>query len=91
MYGPFIPDFLPKALVNYLAGAAEITLGIGVFIPRSRSVASLGILLLMLLFLPLHIIDVFKEIPAIGSHQAALIRLPLHFVLMGWVWVVHKS
>jgi len=89
MYGPFIPDFLPEDLVNYGSGIVEIILGIGAFIPAFRNQALFGILLLMLIFLPLHIIDLFAENPAIGSHQAAYIRLPIQFVLIllpWWLW-----
>ncbi len=82
MYFPFFPDFLPKEALNYLTGIAEIVVGIGVFIPKYRTQAALGILIMMLAFLPLHIWDVFKENPAIGSHQATLVRLPIQFVLI---------
>ena len=88
---PFIPDFLPQAAINYLAGILEIVVGVGVFIPRFRSLSTLGILVMMLLFLPLHVIDVFKENPAIGSHQAALVRLPIQFVLIAWAWFIGKK
>ena len=88
---PFIPDFLPKRAINILAGIVELGLGVGVFIPRFRSVATFGILLLMLTLLPIHIIDVFKETPAIGSHQLALIRLPVQFVLIVWAWFIYKE
>ncbi len=91
MYLPFIPSFLPGEAINYLSGIAEIIVGIGVFIPAFRSQSTLGILVLMLLFLPLHIVDVFKENPAIGSHQMALIRLPLQFVFILWAWFIHKK
>ncbi|AEI47352.1 DoxX family protein [Runella slithyformis] len=91
MYAPFIPAFLPNDAVNYLAGIIEIVLGIGVFIPKFRSQATLGILAMMLVFLPLHVIDIFKAQPAIGSHQLALIRLPLQFLLIGWAWFIHKK
>lgn len=91
MYNPFIPDFMPKAVVNYASGLLELILGIGVMIPRSRSAATLGIFLLMLAFLPLHVLDVFKENPAIGSHHLALIRLPLQFVLIAWAWFIYKK
>lgn len=91
MYYPFIPDFLPKNLVNYAAGMLEMAAGIGAMIPRYRATGTLVILLLMLAFLPLHIIDVFKENPAIGSEQAALIRLPIQFVLIFWAWFIHKK
>ena len=88
MFFPFIPDFLPREAVNYIAGILEVVVGVGVFIPAFRSWATLGILGLMVVFLPLHIIDVFSEIPAIGSHQLALIRLPIQFVLILWAWYI---
>jgi uncharacterized membrane protein len=91
MFFPFIPDFLPQPAINYSAGILEIVVGVGVFIPRFRSVSTLGILVMMLLFLPLHVIDVFKENPAIGSHQAALVRLPIQFVLIAWAWFIGKK
>ncbi|MFN3490113.1 MAG: MauE/DoxX family redox-associated membrane protein [Emticicia sp.] len=91
MYAPFIPEFLPSLAVNYLTGIIEIAVGVGVFIPRYRSLATLGILIMMLVFLPLHVFDVFKENPAIGSHQAALIRLPVQFLLIAWAWFIHKK
>ncbi|TAE54239.1 MAG: hypothetical protein EAZ89_06805 [Bacteroidetes bacterium] len=90
MYLKFLPEFLPRELINILAGVAEIAVGIGVFIPRTRSWATLGILVMMLAFLPLHIIDVFKADPAIGSHEAALIRLPLQFVFIAWAWYINR-
>lgn len=89
-YYPIIPDFLPKPLFNYLGGIAELILGIGVFIPRFRPFATLGILLLMILFLPLHIIDVFREHPAIGSKTLAIVRIPLQFILIVWAWFIYK-
>ena len=91
MYAPFIPDFLPNEAINYLSGILEIICGLGVFIPPFRSWAKLGILVMMLLFLPLHIWDIFKEKPAIGSHQVALIRLPIQFVLIAWAWFIYKK
>ena len=88
IYFHFIPDFLPKNAVNTLAGIVEILLGIAVFVPQTRYVATLGILLLMLAFLPLHIVDVFRERPAIGSHWLAIVRLPLQFVLIWWAYSI---
>jgi uncharacterized membrane protein len=91
MFFPFIPDFLPKEIVNYLAGVAEIAVGLCVFIPKLRSYGTLGILILMVAFLPLHVMDVFKDSPAIGTHQAALIRLPFQFVFIAWAWFINRN
>ena len=90
-YYPFIPGFMPAALSNYLGGAAELTLGIGLFLPAYRHAAAFGVLLLMILFLPLHVIDAFRTHPAIGSKTIAYIRLPLQFVLMAWAWWISKK
>lgn len=91
MYAPFIPDFLPTDLINYGSGLLEIMLGIGLLIPKFRFKAALGVLVLMLIFLPLHILDVFSETPAIGSHEAALVRLPVQFLFIVWAWFISKK
>ena len=91
MYFPFIPDFLPKAAINYLVGIVEIVVGAGVFIPQYRSLATKALLFMMVAFLPLHILDVFQENPAVGTHQVALIRLPVQFVFILWAWYINKK
>jgi uncharacterized membrane protein len=91
IYLPFVPSFLPASFINQASGVAEIIVGLMVFLPKYRSIGTLGILVLMLLFLPLHIIDVFSDIPAIGSHKAALIRLPVQFLFIAWAWYINKK
>ena len=91
IYIGFIPDFLPQTFILYASGIVEIFIGICVFIPHLRSTGTMGILVLMLVFLPLHVADIFKEHPAIGSHQLALIRLPLQCILIAWAWFIHKK
>lgn len=90
-YYPFIPDFLPDAFTNYLGGITEFILGIGLFMPRHRFLAGLGVFWLMIIFLPLHIIDALRHHPAIGSKTIAYIRLPLQFVLIAWAWWISKK
>lgn len=91
MYFPLIPDFLPKTIVNLLAGVVEIVLGIGVFIPATRKKALLGICLLMIMFLPVHIMDAFKENPAIGSQNVALIRIGVQFIFIYLPWLAQQD
>ena len=91
IYNPFIPDFLPKITVNYITGITEIALAIGLFFSKYRKVAALGILIIMIAFLPLHFLDIFKKNPAIGSKTLAYIRLPLQFVLIYWSWWVKNK
>ena len=91
MYGPIIPDGIPKDLVTYLSGVVELLLGVGLFLQRYRRLASFGVLILMIAFLPLHVADVFRDAPAMGSKLLAYIRLPLQFMLIGWAWLVYKG
>ena len=86
-YLPFVPDFLVyKLTIIYLSGILEIALGAALYIKKYRGFASLGIFLLMLAFLPIHVWDVFSDNPSIGSHKAALIRLPIQLVLIAITW-----
>ncbi|EAR02022.1 MauE/DoxX family redox-associated membrane protein [Maribacter sp. HTCC2170] len=90
-YTPFVPSFLPFEIsLIYLSGLFEVVFGLLLLIPRYAKLASTGILLLMLVFLPIHIWDVFADTPAIGSHKAALIRLPIQFVFIGWAFKVRQ-
>lgn len=90
-YYPMIPDFLPKSVVNLLAGTVEIILGIGVFIPKFSKKALLGIFLLMIIFLPIHILDALKENPVIGTKTGAIVRLVIQFLLIYLPWFAKKT
>lgn len=89
-YVPFVPEFLPfKAMIISLSGFVEVALGLTLFCKANfAKFSALGVFLLMIIFLPIHIRDVFVENPAIGNHQAALIRLTVQFVFMGWAYFV---
>lgn len=91
MYAPMIPDGLPKNLINFGSGGLEIIWGLGVFVQRYRGWATFGILFLMIIFLPVHVIDYFRDQPAIGSKTAAAVRIPVQFVLIAWAWWVHAN
>jgi uncharacterized membrane protein len=90
-YTGFIPEFLPEQLVNWLTGIVEGLLGIGVFIPAYRKKALLGITVLMILFLPIHVIDFLSENPVIGTKTAATIRLVVQFVFIYLPWFAYKD
>tara|TARA_R110002153_G_scaffold89084_2_gene218351 strand:+ start:843 stop:1229 length:387 start_codon:yes stop_codon:yes gene_type:complete len=91
-YMPFVPSFLPYPMaIIYISGIIEIVLGIALLLSKKYAkLGALGVLVLMILFLPIHIWDVFSETPAIGSHDAALIRLPIQFVLIALAWKVYN-
>ena len=91
-FTPFVPAFLPlKTSIIYVSGAIEMLVGLLLFIKKYSKFGAIGILILLILFLPIHIWDVFSETPAIGSKQAALIRLPIQFLLIFIVWKVKIS
>ena len=88
-YAPFVPSFLPlTTAIIYCSGILEILFGIMMIIPKYAKKGAFGILLLMLLFLPIHIWDVFSATPAIGSHKAALIRLPVQLLFIALAWKI---
>lgn len=86
-YLPFVPAFLPLRHALVLgSGLLEIALGLATLWPRWRHLGTKGVLLLMITFLPIHAWDVISAHPAIGSHTAALIRLPIQFLFIAWAW-----
>ena len=91
-YIPFVPSFLPFTMaIIYISGLFEILFGLALFFKKVEIIGAWGVLILMLLFLPIHVWDVFSETPAIGSRNAALIRLPLQFLLVGIAWKVKNN
>ena len=93
-YDALIPPFIPSMLANILATISEAAIGIALIIPKYRKWGGLGFALLMVAFLPLHIWDVFRETPAMGSMTAALVRLVIQFVLIYagyWIWKGEKE
>ena len=87
----FIPNFLPKQLVHFVTGIVELTLGVGLLLPQYRTQAAWGIFGLMIAFLPLHVTDLFREQPIIGSVKAAQIRVPVQFLLIFMAWFIAKK
>ncbi len=86
-YLAFVPSFLPfKTFIIYASGVAEVGLGLLLFSKKFTGLAALGLFITMIAFLPIHIMDVFSDSPAIGSHQATLIRLPTQLVLITLTW-----
>ena len=81
-----IPELFPKGLVHIVVGIVELVLGIGALIPRYRRAALRGILLLMILFLPIHLYDAVLEQPVIGSHTVAYVRIAVQFLLIFLAW-----
>lgn len=92
-YMPLIPDYLPyHKAINWASGAAEILLGAGLLLPRFRKMAALGIMLMLIAFIPSHIyfiqIGSCVEDGLCVSEWLGWIRLVvIHPLLIFWAWV----
>ena len=76
--------------IIYLSGIIEIALGLLLLFTKYARIAATGIFILMLLFLPVHLWDVISDTPAIGSHKAALIRLPIQVLFLAIAWKIKQ-
>jgi len=86
-YLPFVPTFLPfKTVLVYLSGVVEIIVGLLLLTKKYQGIGSYALLVLMIIFLPIHINDVISDTPAIGSQKAAMIRLGIQFLAITLCW-----
>jgi uncharacterized membrane protein len=89
-YAPLMPDFLPETLTHILTSIAEAATGILLLMPKTRSKGGLAFALLMIAFLPVHVWDVTRVEPAMGSVGVAGFRLVMQFVLIYGGWFIYK-
>ncbi|WP_420642291.1 MauE/DoxX family redox-associated membrane protein [Candidatus Leptofilum sp.] len=84
----FFIALIPKAIPGrpfwvYISGLVELVLAVGLWQRRWQKLAAQGTLALMLLFLPLHIADIFREKPVAGGRKdTAVLRLLAQFGLI---------
>lgn len=84
-----VPDWMPELAVVYLSGLAEIAIGLGVLIPRSRALAGLVFAVMCLVYLPLHAWDFFRPDPVFSAPYMASVRIAVQLVLIAlglWLW-----
>lgn len=88
IYEQIIPPYLPSPkLLTILSGIAEMVLGFMLLNPEMQSTAAWGIIILLILFIPVHIYMLQEKKAALKMPKWALIiRLPLQFVLMYWAY-----
>ena len=90
-YYPIIPAWMPKKAANVAGGAAEILIGCCLLFPATRIAGLWMAAGLMVLFLPVHIVDLLRPRPVIGTKTIAVVRLLLQFVLIAWlVWEARR-
>ncbi|MEB0262848.1 MULTISPECIES: MauE/DoxX family redox-associated membrane protein [unclassified Mucilaginibacter] len=90
-YIRIIPSYLPAPVIlNYLAGFFEVLFALMLIRPKTRKVASYGIILMLVAFLPVHITMLQNSPLKVGdlwvTHAIAWVRLALQPVLMLWAW-----
>ena len=90
-YDKMIPSFLPPLLVNFAAGIVEALIAVLLVFPRYRSAGGLAFLLLMVAFLPIHLWDLIRDDPAVGSTVAAVLRFVMQYVLIYIGYVLWKT
>ena len=94
-----VPDWIPDPrLANRLSGAAEIALGVGMWVPQTRRVSALGLLALTAAVFPANIDMALNdvEVQAVGGKMERSvgtvngpqnwIRLPMQLPLAWWLW-----
>ena len=89
-YMKVMPPWLPAHLTLVLvSGGFEIAGGVGVLIPTVRRMAGLGLILLSLAVLPANVqmlLNAQAEGVGIGGLVLLVLRLPLQFLLIYWIW-----
>lgn len=84
-----VPDWMPELAVVYVSGLAELAVGVGVLIPRTRALAGLAFALMCVVYMPLHVWDFFRPDPVFPVPYAASIRIFVQLILIGlglWLW-----
>lgn len=79
-----IPSAMPwRPFWVYSSGVVELLLAVGLWRTHWRKLAAQGTFALMLLFLPLHVVDIFREKPVVGGRKkTAVLRLIAQFGLI---------
>ena len=94
-YFPLIPSYLPNPeLINWGSGVFEIVFAVAVAVPKYRKAAAIGIILMLVAFIPSHVYFI-QEGACMGDSSlctplwVAWIRLfPVHPLFMYWAWYV---
>lgn len=87
----FLPEQMPmKWELVILTGILEIILGIALLFPKTIQPAAWAIFALLVIYTPLHVVDVIREVPVIGPKWVAIMRLPLQVVFLAMAWAATK-
>ena len=96
LYIEFIPDYLPfHSFINYASGFLEIIMGLAVAFPKTRLYASVGIIVMLLLFIPSHLYFIqngscVESVLCVDPLVAWVRLIVFHPLLMYWAWYVRN-
>jgi uncharacterized membrane protein len=94
-YLEMMPPFMPTPLIMvYVSGFFEILGGLGLIVPFSKRLAGSGLLALLIAVFPANIYVAINNIQLGGFMSDAFyqwMRLPLQFILIGWLWWLIKQ
>ena len=88
IYEKIMPPYLPahKSMV-ILSGVLEMILGFMLLNPDTQVIAAWGIMILLVLFLPVHLYMLQEEKASLKLPKWVLIlRIPLQFALIYWAY-----
>ncbi len=87
-----VPGWLPEhLLLVYVSGIAEIAGAIGLLFDKTRRLASLGLILLLVAVFPANINMAMNAAKFPGIPETVLwLRLPVQFLLMFLVWLTRN-
>lgn len=90
-YAPLVPAPVPLWLANVASTVAEGGIGLLLLLPRTRRLGAILFTALMVAFLPLHVWDLLKETPVVGSTAAAVVRLVFQALFIGLgAWLARR-
>src|SRR4028118_125233 len=87
-FAAMVPGPLPNGLwIIYLSGAFEIAGAVGLLIPRTRRLAGVCLVLLMVAMFPANVNATINGIPLGGNAPTPLwVRAPMQLLYIGMVW-----
>jgi uncharacterized membrane protein len=87
-FAAMIPDALPNDLwVIYATGFFEIAGALGLLIPRTRKLAGVCLVLLLVALFPANVNAIINGIPLGGNAPTPLwVRAPMQLLYIGMVW-----
>lgn len=89
IYERILPPYIPApGSMVIISGIVEMILGFMIMNKNSQTEAAWGIIILLILFIPVHIYMLQNEKAAMKLPKWVLIlRLPLQFALMYWAYL----